>query len=145
MGVRYVLNPFTGNFDAIADADPVAAPFTFKAKCQLADVVDDVVRVDGPNIGGLPSVRRVNIASFATMPGVGVITSKLGPTDCVVAYFGAVTPAFVLAPGRPYFASLLGPPTVTRPLAPCFVQIVGVALDEARLLVNPSMNMTRLL
>jgi hypothetical protein len=141
----FVFNPFTGNFDAVGDApDPIATPYTFAASCFASDAVGDVVRISGPSSGGVPQVTKVDISTWLTMPGIGIITSKSTATDCIVAFYGAVPLSFALLPGRPYFASALSIPTDTRP-ATGFIQILGIALDGTRLFLQPSWNLTRVI
>jgi hypothetical protein len=115
------------------------------AACEVDDAVGDLVYVRGDSVDGVPSVGRVDIADFSKLPAVGQITAKPTPTDAVVVRRGIVAGAG-LTPGRLYFAGDDGRPTATRPVAtaaPLFVQIVGTALDAARLLLNPNQAMTR--
>lgn len=140
--MAYVFNPFTGNFDAVTD--PLEAPLSFPANCQSADDVGDCVYVSGDVIAGTIQVAKVDIADTTKMPSIGIITSKSGSTSCIVAFFGSVdlSPA---VPGKIYFVGADAKPTATRPAGPALIQVVGVALDTARLLLNPSPNMTKVL
>ena len=140
--MAFVFNPFTGNFDAVTD--PVESPFAFPANCQASDSVGDCVHVSGDAVAGVIQVAVVDITDITRMPAVGVITSKASLTSCTVAFFGAVAFSPVL-PGRIYFVGGDGKPTSTRPTGLVFIQILGLALDATRLLIQPALNMTRVL
>lgn len=140
--MRFVLNPFTGEFDAVTD--PLEAPFSFPASCQPADAVGDCVHVAGDFVAGVAQVTRADITDNAKMPSIGIITGKGSATSCTVAFFGSVVLVAAL-PGKLYFVGSDAKPTATRPAGPALIQIVGVALGSTRLLLNPSPNMTKVL
>lgn len=140
----YVFNPFTGSFDTVNEGDPYASAFTFPANCDGSDAVDHCVYISGDLSGGLPTVMRADITDPSKMPAIGVIISKQTSSLCIVAWFGSVTKSG-LTPGSRYFVGSDSKPTATRPSAPSLIQIVGVAVDSGRLLVNPSPDMVRLI
>lgn len=140
--MAFVLNPFTGVLDQVTD--PYLEPFTFPATCLSGDLAGDCVRISGGVVAGAPQVRKVDISSYTGMPAVGIITVKTSATTCLVAYFGGLQ-STGLTPGATYFVGADGRPTNIRPVGPAFIQIVGVALFETVLMLNPSMNMTKVL
>ena len=140
--MSFVFNPFTGNFDSVTD--PVETPFTFTAGCQSLDGVGDCVYVSGAAVDGVIQVAKVDITSASKMPAIGIITNKAGLTSCTVAFFGVVVLS-VTTPGKVYFVGGDGKPNSTRPAGLVFIQSLGLALDETRLLLNPSMSMTKVL
>lgn len=138
----YVFNVFTGTFDVVQD--PIDEPLVFPASCQSSDSAGDCVYISGDSTAGLAQVTRADIADTSKMPAIGIITSKSSSTSCLVAYLGVV-PITVALPGKIYFVGSDGKPTATRPAGPALIQSVGVALDASRLLLHPSLNMTKVL
>lgn len=124
--------------------DPVAQPFSFAASCIAGDLVGTAVYISGNSTLGVPQVRTADPTDPAKMPAVGIIMSKGSDTTCQVCYFGAL-PVAGLTPNSRYYVgaagAVVGSVPVTRPL---IVQVLGQALDSARLLLNPSKNLIRL-
>lgn len=120
--------------------------FELSANCLASDVVGDIVHVTGDSVAGRIQVSKVDILESSKMPGVGVIISKSSPVDCIILRYGVLGMVGLL-PGKMYFAGIDGKPTLVRPVPPsggkAFVQVVGVAMDSSRLLLNPSFNLTR--
>lgn len=144
--MAFVLNPFTGQFDAVTLA-PDVEPFTFIADCSVAEAVGDCVYVSADAVLGIVQVRKVDATDPLKMPALGVIVDKPTATACTVIYLGALPvgalPAFL--PGKRYFVGLSSQPVATPPVTPgVLVQVIGIALDSGRLLFNPSPIMTRL-
>lgn len=120
--------------------------FEVPANCLATDSVGDVVYIRSDSVGGVIQVTRVNILDYARMPGIGIITSKVGDTDCKILRYGILSVTGLL-PGKTYFVGSDGRLTHLRPMAPmgekAFIQVLGVAMDSGRLLLNPSFNLTR--
>lgn len=120
--------------------------FELPAMCEAADQVGDIVCIAGDSVGGVIQVSKVDITDYSKMPGMGVILSKSTLTRCMILRYGILNVSGFI-PGRTYFVGLDGTPTATRPVAgvgqKIFVQVLGVAMDSARLLFNPSFNLTR--
>lgn len=86
--------------------------------------------------------RATPLITGLVTPAIGVITRKFAATLCTVVVFGEVeVTSAPLLPGRPCWVGVDGYPTSTRPVpAPgerIATQAIGVALSEARLLVDP--------
>lgn len=123
--------------------------FEIDANCLSSDSVGDVVYVSGDSVGGLIQVTKADITDFHKMPGVGVIVIKSTPTDCRILRYGLLSGSGFL-PGKLHFLGADGRPTPTPPVATpssgnVFVQVVGVAMDSSRLLLNPSFNLTKVI
>lgn len=135
----FVFNPFTGNFDAVSDP-PIESPFTFLADCSAAEAVGDCVYVSADAVLSVVQVRKAVPSDGTKMPAIGIILDKPTATTATVVYLGAfpvgLLPAFL--PGKRYFVGSASQPTSAPPSAPAIIQVVGVALDSARLLFNPS-------
>jgi hypothetical protein len=133
---------------SLAEISPlvISGSLELPANCLTTDSVGDVTYISGGSIGGVIQVTKVDISDYAKMPGVGVILSKSSPTDCKILRYGILNVAG-LAPGGTYFVGSDSRPTPVRPIAPSgvkvFVQVLGVAVDSSRLLLNPSFNLTR--
>jgi len=122
--------------------------FEEPANCLSSDAIGDVVHISGDSVSGRVQVTKVDILDYSKMPGVGVIVSKASATDCMILRYGILNVAGLL-PGKTYFVGADGRPTNIPPVAPsggkAFVQVVGVAMDSSRLLLNPSFNLTRVI
>jgi hypothetical protein len=118
------------------------------ANCLSTDSVGDLVYITGDSVGGIIQVSKVDITDYSKMPGVGVIISKSSSTDCIILRYGLLN-VTGLTPGSIYFVDSNSRPTLIRPVASpgvkVFVQVIGVAMDSSRLLLNPSFNLTRVI
>lgn len=88
----------------------------------------------------------VDITDPTKMPAIGVIQSKSTPTLCVVQVAGPI-PIGSLDPGKIYFIGhtkqASRPCPVPAPGSSLMVQIVGMALDENRLMLEPNYLLTK--
>lgn len=118
-----------------------------EAVCLASDAVGDVVRISGDAVGGLAQVEKVDVSDSSKMPGVGVILTKHTDVTCTVLQSGIVS-ASGLVSGKVYFVSSSGRPTEIPPSpgpgATLMLQTVGVAIDTARLMLQPSFDMIQL-
>ncbi len=117
------------------------------ASCTPTDAVGDLVFVAGPAMGGVMQVSRIDIANVAKMPAVGIIAAKPTPTSCRVVLAGVVR-ATGLTAGARYFAGAGGQPTPVRPVpgvGGCFIQPIGVAIDDSRLAFEPATFLTKVI
>lgn len=130
---------------AAIPADPIQTAFIFSAICASGDLPGDCIYRTGVFVDDVPEVAKVDITNLTKMPAKGVIISKASTTACTVAYFGAYATGDTLVTDKVYFVGADARPTITRPSGPAFIQIVGHALDAARLMVNPSMNFTKVI
>lgn len=121
-------------------------PLQFVADCPASLVVDDLIYVTGPSVGGIVQVGKVDITNSATMPTIGIVTEKTTSTRCVVISLGLVNPNMSLSPGR-YFVGASGQPTNVVPVPASgqkiAFQVVGYALDADRLIMKPELVPTR--
>lgn len=140
---KLAFNPFTGTLDYVGEG-----PSKILVDCLVTDQVGQLMHISGPSVGSVYQAECVDIANFAKMPAIGILLLKSDTTRGIVVLSGIV-PGTSLLPGRLYFAGSNGFPTATRPVAPLgggvFVQPIGKALDATRLLLEPSLNMTRVI
>lgn len=115
------------------------------ATCSASDAVGHFVYIAGPRVAGALQVARADITTIAKMPAVGVITSKQSDTACTVLLLGEYEPGVTLTPNQRVWVGLNGFVALTRPSAPAFLQVVGQALDEARVLVSPSKDLCKVI
>lgn len=138
MTLKYVLNPFTGNFDVVDTADVSG---TLDAICHSADSIGDCVKVDGNKVGELYQVERLDIDTD-TKPAVGIIQSKSTSTRCVVRVLGILKGVYSgLLPGETYLVDVDS--QLTRTLGdPAtgfrYVQIMGTAMADDEFMVLPN-------
>lgn len=123
--------------------------FEIPATCQATDQVGDLVYISGDSTAGVIQVTKVDITDYSKMPGVGAIISKSSSTQCMILRYGILSVSGLI-PGRTYFVGFDGTPTATRPVVvvvgqKAFVQVIGVAMDSSRLMLNPSFNLTRVI
>lgn len=108
----------------------------------LTDQVGDAVYIRG-QMNGTYKVARADVTLGVKMPAIGIILQKWGFTDCLVQMWGEVKGIYTgLSPGRVYFVNALGKPDLVPPSPSlggrAYLQSIGVALDVAVLLINPS-------
>lgn len=115
----------------------------FVAACQEELEAGDLVC-----IASAGEISRVDITSKSKMPCVGVISGAVDDSSYKVITNGPVRGIYSgLTPGRMYFAGSDGRPTITPPVptsGEIFVQPLGVSLDATTLILNPSMNLTKI-
>ena len=119
-----------------------------EASCLATDAPFALVRVSGPSVGGVIQVETIDVTDPSKMPVAGMILSKSSATNCVVLMSGIATlPGSPLVPGARYFAGASGtisPVPVPAMPRPFITQFVGVAIDQDRLLLQPSCDMVRI-
>lgn len=117
----------------------------FEANCTAATAVGDAVYVTGPKVLGKPQVATVDITDYASMPAIGVVTSKTLATDCTVQYAGEAAVYSGLTPGRMYMIDSSGEPTASLPTVGSdhYVQKLGVATSSDTILLQPDVNLTK--
>jgi hypothetical protein len=126
----------------------VTGSFELPAICQPTDQVGDLVHISGDSLGGVIQVTKVDITDYSKMPGVGAIIGKSSPTQCKILRYGILS-VTGLVPGKIYFVDFDGTPTPIRPVAvgnqKVLIQVIGVAIDSSKLMLNPSFNLTRVI
>ena len=138
----FILNPFTGAFDAVTD--PSIDPFVVPANCLTSDSIGDCVYIRGDAVGGLAQVTKADPTTPLKMPAIGIILTKSSAILCAVAYFGVI-PLSGLLPNARYFVSATGQLSSSIPGSrPVILQVVGQALDSSRLLLTLSRDLIRL-
>jgi len=134
--------PAHGTTHVFTGTDPVPQIEVLESlwSCTVAEQVGDAVFENVAN-----SVRQSNANNVATMPVIGIITSKPTPTTCVIARSGEVTIAG-LTVGQEYYASATVPGQLT-PTVPVFsgfvAQYVGYAKNNTTLVVQPGIPLVR--
>lgn len=101
--------------------------------CTVTETILDVVYETAAS-----TVARASAGSIATMPVVGIVTSKPTPTTALVARNGELTGFAGLVPDQPYFAGILpGTITLSPPGASGqVVQKVGYAKSTTTLVIE---------
>jgi hypothetical protein len=135
----YVIGPSAvaahGHTHVFTGTDPVPQIEVLEElwNCTVTEQVRDIVFDNVAN-----GVRQANATSTATMPVVGVITSKPTPTTCIVARSGEVTGFAGLVVGQEYYASTTaGQISILVPLGSGQVaQYVGYAKNATTLVVQ---------
>ena len=114
--------------------------------CDPTNTVGDCVYVEGLPASGLPKVSLCSITDSLKMPSIGVLSSKISPTVCLVRAGGPVDYPDPLTPGDKYWVSSSGrltsvPPT---PFTPSwYLQMMGVALTSTTFLTQLSLPVRR--
>jgi hypothetical protein len=138
----------TGNEHVTISVNPaVVASFKFSANCPEELTVGNLVYITGPAINGLFQVDKVDITDISKMPAIGVVIEKMSPLVCSVLTLGESDSIDLLIPNSQYFVGLDGNLTNTPPTplnVPIFIQSVGVAIDDNKLLFQPSFNLTQI-
>lgn len=122
-------------------------PAIVRAVCMLTDQVGDAVYIRG-NKNGQYKVARAATAGLSKMPAVGVIIKKWDFTQALVQTEGVVEGIYSgLVAGKTYWVGETGQLSATVPpldgaTQRAYTQVIGVAMDEAVLLLKPSQNMT---
>lgn len=134
-------------FDTTSDEEQFARGRYFPADCAASDAVGDFIHITGDKVAGVYQVTKVDILDAATMPCIGVITSKASSLSCFVMTFGVV-PATGLVAGKRYWVgsdSKLSDSFPTPGAGDIAVaQVVGVALDSTELLLRPELQAHKL-
>jgi hypothetical protein len=141
---QYVINPFTGEFDAVRKpATAVAATQAPKLiatfNTDLTTDVGDFVKVDGDNF-----VTAIADNSVSEMPnGVfGIVYSKPSSLVAEVLFVGIMAGFAGLTIGQPVFIDTLGVATHTPPSTGMSQQI-GFAVSSTEVFINLMQPMRR--
>jgi len=107
------------------------------ATCTALEAVGDLVYISAAKTGADYTVRKVDITDFTKMPAVAVVIYKLSPTRAVIQFQGETGLFTGLSPGRVYWVSDAGVPTLAPPTVILgerkYWQSVGVATDSGRI------------
>lgn len=130
--------------DIVEAADSrFALGISFEADCLATDDVGHFVYITGPG-----AVTKVDIEVASTMPSIGPIVEKISTTRCRVQTIGEYWTAETLVPGTRYWISgiskLQGTPPTPAPASYIMAQVVGVALEENKLILRPDMQAVKL-
>jgi hypothetical protein len=135
----------TIDLNVIQNPAPTTGP-VFVAECPSNAIVGDLVY---PVPNWRSTVDFADIYNIDRLPAVGTIIQKVDPITCKVQTSGLVAGVYSgLLPGKKYWAGASHRPATTAPTAPLngavFHQPIGVALDPATLIFNPSITLTRI-
>ena len=142
--VKYVLNPFTGEFDSIPKPTD-AVPATEAPKLIATFVTDLVTDVgDFVKVAGTNYVTAIVDNSVDEMPnGVfGVCFSKPSSLTANILFTGIMPGFSGLNIGQPLFIDTFGMPTHTPPLTGVSQQI-GFAISSTEIFINLMQPMRR--
>ena len=116
---------------------------TFRANCLATDAVGDCMYSRVAAVGGIYQVTKVDPNDQNKMPAIGIIILKSSDTDCIVQTSGVVEDVY----GGMDIRKTLYVDTdggLTQALSPAlpgdrmFVQAMGMAIDDAALVLAPS-------
>ena len=113
--------------------------------CLSADEVGDCVRVTGAQVDGRVQVTSVDPTNPGEDQAVGIIVDKIDSTTCVLVFQGRMRDVYTgLVPGKRYWVGPDAKLTDVRPSpAPAggtyHLQLMGVALDDEELMLDPQM------
>lgn len=120
-----------------------ALGISFIAACLATDLVGHYVYITASR-----AVTKVNISDSTTMPSVGQIIEKSSDTICRVQTIGELITGETLIPGARYWigddSRLLPNPPSVPPSEYRMAQVVGVALEEHKLILRPDMQAVKL-
>ena len=106
------------------------------------DELGHFVFVTGDLVLGVRQVTKVDIATRATMPAIGVLVRKPTATTCLVQIFGEILASGLVPPARYYVGAdskITDTPPVPGVGLEAVVQVVGAALDSGTFLVSPQL------
>jgi hypothetical protein len=119
----------------------------FEADCPAGVLAGDVVYMSADKVGGVFQVDKVDITDETKMPAVGIVQEKESATRCRVMVKGLFISSG-LTRGKKYAVSTSGTLTATNPTPPgsgyAIIQVMGVAISDTELLLNPSFQTWRL-
>lgn len=134
-GVKYVLNPFTGEFDSIKTQDSVPSVILESRNCSVSDSVGDLVVESETVVNGVDAVSN----NTDIRPVFGIIISKQSDTICNVLIVGTVGGFSGLIKARKVFLGTDGTPTSTV-VTTGYLQCLGNARDVDTIDFNPQLN-----
>lgn len=107
------------------------------AACTAGEAVGDLVYISGAKVGADYTVRKADVTDFTKMPAAAVVLYKISSVRAVIQFQGETTLYSGLTPGRNYWVSDAGVPTLTPPTATPgqrkYWQSIGIATDSARI------------
>jgi hypothetical protein len=107
------------------------------AGCTAAEAVGDLVYIHAPKSGADYTVRKADITDFNKMPAAAVVIYKISATRAVIQFQGETDLYTGLTPGRNYWVSDAGVPTLTPPTVTGgqrkYWQSIGIATDSGRI------------
>ena len=113
--------------------------------CLASDEVGDCVRVTGDQVGGRVQVTSMDPTNPTEDQAIGIIIDKINATTCMVIFQGTMRDVYTgLVPGKRYWVGSDAKLTDVLPSpAPAggvyHLQLMGVAMDDEELLLNPQM------
>lgn len=134
MSTKYVINPFTGRFDAYKDTVTSSRLLLEERDCLAGAQVGDLV------VESEVFVDRVDVVTDNTdvRPVFAVIINKLTSTRCEILLLGQISGYTGLTKGRKVFLSETGRITSTPPTTG-YVQSLGVAKEDSIVDFRPNM------
>lgn len=121
-------------------------PSILRATSLLTDQVGDAVYIRADRNGAF-KVAGARTASIAKMPAIGIIIKKWDFTQVLVQTTGVIEDIYSgLIAGKTYWVGENGQLSVSVPpldgtTQRAYTQVIGVAMDEAVLLLKPSSNL----
>jgi hypothetical protein len=121
------------------------------ANCLTSDIVGNLVRISGSDIGEVATVTKVDPSDNTKMPVIGMLIEKPTTTTCIIQTSGYIKLVSLgpLTVGKRYFVgldgnvSMLPPLAISSPSNYAMIQIVGVARASTVLELNVDLNMTK--
>jgi len=106
------------------------------------------VRITGSKVSGLYQVETMDPTLDGTDQAVAVITEKTSPTECVIQFHGLLSDVYSgLTAGKRVYVGLDGQLTQTPPVPTggvLYLQLMGVAIDDEEVMLDPHVPWKRL-
>ena len=122
--VKYVFNPFTGDFDSIKTQDSVPSIVFENRNCDISLAVGDLVVESETVVNGVDGA----VDNTDIRPVFGIVIKKSSSTVCNVLIIGTVGGFSGLTKARKTFLSITGTVTSAVP-ATGYLQCLGNARD----------------
>lgn len=133
--VKYVFNPFTGDFDSIKTQDSVPSIILENRNCDSGVSVGDLVVESETVVNGVDAVTD----NTDIRPVFGIVIKKQSSTICNVLIVGTVGGLAGLTKARKVFLSTSGTIGSTV-VATGYLQCLGNARDVDTVDFNPQLN-----
>jgi hypothetical protein len=133
--VKYVFNPFTGDFDSIKTQDSVPSIVLENRNCDISVAVGDLVVESETVVNGVDAVSD----NTDIRPVFAIVIKKVSDTICNVLIVGTVGGLAGLTKARKVFLSTTGTIGSTV-VATGYLQCLGNARDVDTVDFNPQLN-----
>lgn len=134
--VKYIINPFTGNFDAVQVKDNISTQtIVVLRNCSISDSIGNLVVESNSLSNGVDSITD----NTDVRPVIGIIIEKPTTTTCKVLLQGTLSGFSGLNKANKVFLNIDG--TVTSTVVTTgYLQCLGTSIDADVINFNPQLN-----